>query len=75
MPIGGVQIPARELTDGEEKVGEKVQGLTAVTGMAGVGEERDCGGVSTANRGGRRCSEERRRRSGGRRVGERWGSG
>jgi hypothetical protein len=75
MSIAGVQILVRELTGGEEKVGEKVQGLTAVTGVAGVGEERDCGGVSTANRGGRRCSEERRRHSGGWRAGERWGSG
>jgi hypothetical protein len=46
----------------------------AVIGVAGVVEERDCGGVSTANRGGQRCSEERRRRSIGRRVGEREGS-
>jgi hypothetical protein len=60
MPIGGIQIPARVLTGGEGQVGEKVQGLTAVTRVVGVGEERDCGGVSTANRGGRRCSEERR---------------
>jgi hypothetical protein len=56
-------------------VGEKVQGLTAVTGVAGVGEERDRGGVSTANRGGRRSFEGRRRCSGGRTVEERWGSG
>jgi hypothetical protein len=53
MPIGGDQIPARGLTGGEGKVGKKVQGLTVVTGVAGVGEERDCGGVSTANRRGR----------------------
>jgi hypothetical protein len=50
MPIGGDQIPARGLTGGEGKVGEKVQGLTAVTGVAGVREERDCGGVLTAFR-------------------------
>jgi hypothetical protein len=71
MPIGGVQIPARGLTGGEGEVREKVQELTAVTGVAGVGEERGCGGVSTANRGRRRCSEEWRRSSGGRRVEER----
>jgi hypothetical protein len=41
-----------------------------VTGVAGVGEERDRGGVSTANRGGRRSFEGRRRCSGGRRAGE-----
>jgi hypothetical protein len=57
MPIGGDQIPARGLISGEGQVGEKVQGLTAVTGVAGVGEERDRGGVSTANRSGRRGSE------------------
>jgi hypothetical protein len=75
MPIGDDQIPARGLTNGKGKVREKVPELTAVTGVAGVGEERDCGGVSTANRGGRRCSEEWRRCSGGWRTGERWGSG
>jgi hypothetical protein len=52
-------------------VGEKVQVLTAVMGVAGVGEERDRGGVSTANRGGRRSSKGRRQCSGGRTVGER----
>jgi hypothetical protein len=57
------------LTGGKGKVGEKVQRLTAVTGVAGVGEERDQGGVSTVNRGGRWCSKGRRRRSGGRRAG------
>jgi hypothetical protein len=36
MPIGGDQISARGLTSGEGKVGEKVQGLTAVMGVAGV---------------------------------------
>jgi hypothetical protein len=41
MPIGGNQISARWLTGSEGKVGEKVQELTAVTGVAGVGEERD----------------------------------
>jgi hypothetical protein len=56
-------------------VGEKVQELTAVTGVAGVGEEKGRGGGSTANRGGRLRSEGRRRRSGGRRAGERRGSG
>jgi hypothetical protein len=68
MPIGGDRIPARGLTGGEGKVRGKVQALTAVTGLAGVGEERDCGGGSMANRGGQRCSEGRRRRSGGRRA-------
>jgi hypothetical protein len=56
----------------------KVQELTAVTGVASVGEEKDWDGASTANRDGRRRSEGRRRRSGGWRVGwrvgERWGS-
>jgi hypothetical protein len=51
------------------------QGLTAVTGVAGVGEERDRGGITTANRGERRRSEGRRRCSGGRRAGGRRGSG
>jgi hypothetical protein len=68
MLIGGDQIPVRGLTGGEGKVEEKIQELMAVTGVAGVGEERDCGGVSTANTGGRRYSEGRRRRSGGRRA-------
>jgi hypothetical protein len=40
-PIGADQIPARGLIGGEGQVGKKVQGLTAVTGVAGVGEERD----------------------------------
>jgi hypothetical protein len=40
MPIGADQIPARELTGGEGKVRGKVQELTAVTGVAGVGEEK-----------------------------------
>jgi hypothetical protein len=39
-PIDGDQIPARGLTDGEGKVGEKVQELTAVTGVAGVEKKR-----------------------------------
>jgi hypothetical protein len=56
-PIGGVQIPARGLTGGEGEVRGNVQELTAVTGVVGVGKERDCGGVSTANRDGRRSSE------------------
>jgi hypothetical protein len=71
MPIDGVQIPARGLTGSEGEVRGKVQELTAVTGVAAVGEDRGCGSVSTVNRGGRRCSEERRRRSGGGRAGER----
>jgi hypothetical protein len=75
MPIGGVQIPVRGLISSEGKVGQKVQELTAVTGVAGVGEERGRGGESTANRGGRRDSEGWRWRSSGRRVGEWQGSG
>jgi hypothetical protein len=47
----------RGLTGGEGKVGEKIQELTAVIGVVGVGEERGWGGVSTANRGRRRGSE------------------
>jgi hypothetical protein len=35
-----------------------VQGLTVVTGVVGVGEERDRGGVSTANRGGGRAPRD-----------------
>jgi hypothetical protein len=56
-------------------VGEKVQELTAVTGVAGVGEEKGRGGWSTVNRDGRRSSEGRRRHSGGPSVGGRRGSG
>jgi hypothetical protein len=37
-PIDGDRIPARGLTGGEGKVGEKVQELTAVTGVAGIEE-------------------------------------
>jgi hypothetical protein len=48
-----------------------VQGLTAVSGVAGVVAERGCSGVSTVNRAGRRRSEGRRRRAGGRRAGAR----
>jgi hypothetical protein len=50
----------------EGKVGEKVQELTSVTGVAGVEEERGWNGESTANRGGQRGSEGWRQRSGGR---------
>jgi hypothetical protein len=74
MPIGGIQMLARGLTGGEGRVGEKVQELTAVTRVAGVGEERGRGGGLTANRGGRRCSEGWLWRSDGRRAGEWWGS-
>jgi hypothetical protein len=42
----------RRLTGGEGQVGEKVQGLTAVMGVAGVGEEKGRGGISMANKGG-----------------------
>jgi hypothetical protein len=55
----------RGLTGGEGQVGEKVQGLTAVTGVAVVGEEKGRGGGSTANRDGRRSFEGWRWRSGG----------
>jgi hypothetical protein len=65
-PIDNDQIPVRGLTDGEGIVGEKVQELTAVMGVAGVEEERDRGGESTVNRGGRRGFKGQRRRSGGR---------
>jgi hypothetical protein len=74
MPIGGVQISARGLTGGEGEVRGKVQELTAVTGVAGVGEEKGRGGWSTVNRDGRRSSEGRRRHSGGRSAGGRWRS-
>jgi hypothetical protein len=56
-PINGDPIPARGLTGGEGKVGEKVQELTAVTGVAGVEEERGRGGESPVDRGGRRSFE------------------
>jgi hypothetical protein len=68
-PIGADQIPARGLTGSEGQVGEKVHGLTAVTGVAGVGEEKGRGGGLTANRDGRR------RRSGGWSAEGRSGSG
>jgi hypothetical protein len=38
--IGADQILVRGLTGGEGHVGEKVQGLTVVMGVAGVGEEK-----------------------------------
>jgi hypothetical protein len=38
-------------------VGGNVQGLTAVSEVAGVEAERGCGGVSTAKSSGRRSSE------------------
>jgi hypothetical protein len=47
----------RGLTGGERQVRGNVQGLMAVTWVAGVEEEKGRGGVSTANRGGRRSSE------------------
>jgi hypothetical protein len=58
MPIGGDQIPTRGLTGSEGQVGEKVQELTAVTRVAGVGEEKGRGGESTANRGGGEASRD-----------------
>jgi hypothetical protein len=42
-PIGADQILVRGLIGGEGQVGENVQELRAVTGVAGVGEERDRG--------------------------------
>jgi hypothetical protein len=68
-PIGADQIPTRELTGGEVQVRGNAQGLTVVTGVVGVREERGRGGVTTTNKGGRWRFEGRRRRSGGRRVG------
>jgi hypothetical protein len=74
MLIGGIQIPARVLTSGEREVRGKVQELTAVTGVAGVGEEKGRGGGSAVNRDGRRSSEGRRRCFGGRSARGQWGS-
>jgi hypothetical protein len=39
-PIGADQISVRGLTGGEGKVRGKVQELTAVSGVAGVGKEK-----------------------------------
>jgi hypothetical protein len=47
----------RGLTGGEGQVRGNVQGLTAVSGVAGVEAERGCGGVSTAKPSRRRSSE------------------
>jgi hypothetical protein len=47
----------------------KVHELTAVTGVAGVGEEKGRSGGSTANRDGRRSSKGRRQCSGGQSAG------
>jgi hypothetical protein len=55
--IGADQILAMGLIGGEGQVGENVQGLTAVSGVAGVEAERGCGGVSTAKPSGRWSSE------------------
>jgi hypothetical protein len=74
-PIDADQILVRELTGGEGQVRGNAQGLTVVSGVAGVGEERGRGGVTTMNRGRRRRSEGHRRCSGGRRAGGRRGSG
>jgi hypothetical protein len=49
-PIGDDQIPARGLTGGDGEVGEKVQELTVITGVAGVEEER-CDSSCTCNLG------------------------
>jgi hypothetical protein len=56
-PIDADQIPVRELTGGEGQVRGNAQGLTAVSGVAGVEAERGCGGVSRAKPKGRRSSE------------------
>jgi hypothetical protein len=74
MPIGADQIPMRGLTGGKGKVRGKVLELMAVTGVAGVEEEKGRGGGSTVNRDGRRRSEGRRCCSGRRRARERRGS-
>jgi hypothetical protein len=66
--------PARGLTGDEGQVRGNVQGLTEVTGVAGVEEEKGLGGLIDGERGRRRSSEGRRRRSGGRRAGGRWRS-
>jgi hypothetical protein len=50
-PIDDDRIPVRGLIGGEGGMGGKVQELTAVTGVVGVGEERGSGGISMANRG------------------------
>jgi hypothetical protein len=59
-PIDADQIPVRGFICGEGQVGGNLQGLTAVSGVAGVGEERGCSGVSTVNRDGPRRSEGHR---------------
>jgi hypothetical protein len=58
-------ISARELTGDEGQVRGNAQGLTAVSGVAWVGAERDGGGVTTAKPSGRRSSKGGPRRSGG----------
>jgi hypothetical protein len=67
-PISADQIPVRGLIGDEGQVGENIQGLTAVSGVAGVEAERGYGGVSTAKPSGRR------RCSGGWGVGGQWRS-
>jgi hypothetical protein len=67
--IDADQISVRELTSGEGQVRGNAQGLTAVTGVAGIEAERGCGGVSTAKPSGWRSSEGGRWRFGG------WGAG
>jgi hypothetical protein len=74
-PIDADQIPARELTGGEGQMRENAQGLTAVSGVAGVEVERGCGGVSTAKPSGRLSSEGCHGCFGGRRAGGQRGSG
>jgi hypothetical protein len=49
---GGGQIPARRITGGVGKWGEKVHELTAGSGVAGIEEGRCGDGGSTENRAG-----------------------
>jgi hypothetical protein len=65
-PIDADQILVRELTGGEGQAMGNAQGLTAVSGVVGVGAERGRGGVTGANKSGRWRSEGCRRCSGGR---------
>jgi hypothetical protein len=65
----------RRLTGGEGKVVEKVQGLTADSGMTRIKEERLRGDGSTEVRAGVAKFRERRRRSGSRNAGGRRESG
>jgi hypothetical protein len=59
----------RRLTGSEGKVAEKVQELTADSGMTGIEEERLRGDGSMEVRAGAAKLRERRRHSGGRSAG------